>query len=130
MGRSTHHVGVFCVGWLFQLGATSPAAVAGAGVAPGSRPRSVAVRAAVVLGRSNRTWAGDTCYHVSGYYELPTPHAACLSHNTVGEVHCCTQRVSKIRLLLYNLEGLNNIILKIASVINKMHAKEGIVTIK
>jgi len=81
MGRSTHHVGVFCVGWLFQLGATSPAAVAGAGVAPGSRPRSVAVRAAVVLGRSNRTWAGDTCYHVSGYYELQhlTLHA---SHTT------------------------------------------------
>ena len=69
----THHVGVFRVGLLFQLGATSPAAVAGAGVAPGSHSRSVPVRAAVVL-REKQPHGGGGGYLLRRV-RLPNPRA-------------------------------------------------------
>lgn len=79
----THHVGVFCVGLFFQLGATSPAAVAGAGVAPGSHSRSVPVRAAVVLREKQPQGGGG---YLLPRVRLPKPHAAWAGHGAAQPI--------------------------------------------
>ena len=109
----THHVGVFCVGLLFQLGATSPAAVAGAGVAPGSHSRSVPVRAAVVLREKQPHGGGG---YLLRRIRLPNPRV------TLGE-HTATQIISKtLRILTSKRMALKDFISnKTASVRITLH---------